>query len=135
MAAIFQVTEDGEKLILAEAITNILNSGTIALFVNNVTPTPSFTLGSFVEPSWAGYARESGVTWSTPALTGSIAYTDSGTLTFPVTSGGTGTTCYGYFVVNPGNTLVVFAEKFDIPITVVDGVDIVITIRFRLRNP
>lgn len=135
MAAVFQISDEGVLALLAASVTNVVIPGSVALFTNNFTPVPSMIPGSFTEATWTGYSRASSVPWTTPALTGDIAYSDSGTLTFTVTSGGTGNTCYGYFVMNDVNSHVIFAERFDVPITVVDGVAIVITIRFRFRNP
>lgn len=135
MAAVFKIPNGGLVAQLDALILELIGPGSVGLFVNDYTPVAGSNVASFTEASWSGYARETAVSWTSAAITSDIAYTDSGTLTFTVTSGGTGTNCYGYFVADLGNTICLFAERFDTPIAVVDGVDIVVTIRYRQRNP
>lgn len=108
----------------------------VRLWTAGPTPTPGGTNPAlWTEPTWVGYARQTLGTLSAAALTGNVGYTDSGVLSFPVTSGSAGQTVLGYIVTDSGGSAVKFASQLNTPITPVDGFPVVLQIRLRLRNP
>jgi hypothetical protein len=134
VAAVFSIPRD-QLLDNLDAIISGQLAGSIChLYWTTVTPTPASVVGDFSEVVWTGYAPQSTNTWSSAALVGDIAFTDSGLMSFPVTSGGTGNTVFGYYVTDAGGTVLRFAELLNTPITVLNGVPIQLRIRYRNRN-
>jgi len=126
------VLPDNLDAVLAEAD---FSGAEVHLFVASVVIDDDMSTGDFSEASWTGYNAQSVGTWSAAALDGSIAFSDTDLLTFTVTSGGTGTDVFGYYVTDTGGTNVLFAEQFDTEVPVTDGIPFQLIVRFRMRNP
>jgi hypothetical protein len=100
---------------------------TLKLYVNDVTPGDSDTAGTYTEMSTQGYAAKTltAGSWTVLATSAALALYAEQTWTFDGTGGST--TVYGYFVVEAGGVLL-WAERFGAPITIVDnGDDIAVT--------
>jgi len=136
MAAVFQVDKGQLQVNLNEIIGGSnMAAAKCHLFVTAVTPDPSMVPGDFTEATWTGYSPQDTGSWSSAALDGNIAFTESDLMSFTVTSGGTGTDVHGYYVTDSSSSNVLFAEQFDTPIPVIDGVPFQLLIRYRNRNP
>lgn len=118
------VANAGEEL----ALKNFLNhtapqNQVLKLFVNNVTPAEGDTAASYTEMSTQGYASKAltGTSWTvTPGAPSSASYAQQ-TWTFDGTGGAT--TVYGYFVVQAVSGILMFAERFASPPTIVNNGD------------
>lgn len=99
---------------LADYISDRLNTTHyyFRLYTNNTTPGTATVLGDFTEATFTGYAAVSGsgLTWSTPALSGHIGQTNATNIVFNNTSGSP-VTVYGVFVTDLGVTKLYFAER------------------------
>lgn len=111
------------------------NGCTAHLFVADITPSVSDTAGTYStsEASWTGYTAQS-IFFGGATNDGTEAYADITPVSFTVTSGGTGTTVYGYYILESGGTLVC-AERVVTPVSVTDGVPVVLDLRLGLENP
>lgn len=127
-------SDSGVQLCLTDYRADDMGGYVVRLYVNNFTPTPSSSYSLFTEAFWSSYAYQT-PTWSAVAMSGDIAYTDSGVLTFPVGAGDGGVTVYGVFVTDPALSDWYHAVKFDTPIVTVGGFDIQLNVRVRVRNP
>lgn len=118
------VPDTGETL----ALKNFLNHTApqdqlLKLFVNNVTPAEGDTAASYTEMSTQGYASKAltGTSWVvTPGAPTSAAYAQQ-TWTFDGTGGST--VVYGYYVVQASSGVLMFAERFGTPPTIVNNGD------------
>lgn len=135
MAEVFQYTTSFETDSLDDLRVDWA-SYVVRLFTNNHTPLPTDTSpATYTEPTWVGYARQTLGALTAAALVSSVAYTDSGVISFPVTSGSAGQTVYGYCVTDAGGVAVKWASLLATPIIPVDGFPVLLQIRLRLRNP
>lgn len=118
------VPNAGEEL----ALKNFLNhtapqDQTLKLYVNDVSPAEASTAATFTEMSTQGYASKAltGTSWVvTPGAPSSAAYAQQ-TWTFDGTGGST--VVYGYFVVQGTSGILMFAERFGTPPTIVNNGD------------
>jgi hypothetical protein len=99
---------------LNDFITDRLNASGkyyFRLYTNNVTVSTSTVLGDFTEATFTGYAAVQGsaVSWSAAALTGHVAFSNAGNMTF-TNSSGSPVTVYGIFVTDSGKTKLYFVE-------------------------
>lgn len=118
------VPDTGETL----ALQNFLNHTApqdqlLKLFVNNYTPVEGSVAADFTEMSTQGYASKAltGTSWVvTPGAPTSAAYAQQ-TWTFDGTGGST--VVYGYYVVQASSGVLMFAERFGTPPTIVNNGD------------
>ena len=98
------VPDVGENEI-AKRFLNSENS-VLKLYTNDYTPVEGSTVGSFIECAVAGYAEKTltASSWSIISDTGSYAEQEF----LPTTA----VSCYGYFVTNAAETIVLWAERF-----------------------
>lgn len=89
---------------------------TLKLYVNDYTPVEGSVAGDFTEMSTQGYAAKT----LTAASWSSGAYAQQ-TWTFDGTGGST--IVYGYFVIDAGTGVIMFAERFGTPPTIVNNGD------------
>ena len=114
------VTDSGKAIALQRFLAE---DETLKLFVNNVTPAEGDTAASYTEMSTQGYASKAltGTSWTvTPGAPSSASYAQQ-TWTFDGTGGAT--TVYGYFVVQAVSGILMFAERFASPPTIVNNGD------------
>lgn len=113
-----------------------LDGASVGLTTTTHTPAAADVKATYtaLEASWVGYSAQSSGTWSTPNIDGSNrAVMYSQLLTYTVTSGGTGSTVYNYFVYN--GTELHHAELLSPTITVTDGIPITLLLRYWVQNP
>jgi len=93
------------------------------LFSNDVTPTDTFTLASFTEASFTGYAAVSVAPgdWDAPTVVSDVGQIDKTTPPVFTCTGGSPQDVYGWYLVDPGASLVLFTQRFDAPRTMVMG--------------
>lgn len=88
----------------------------LLLWVNDITPNELTTLAHLEEPTWGGYSRVTldPATWTAPFLEAHEARSDYGTdpVEFPNVGGPTETP-RGFAIFDPGNGVLVYAERFD----------------------
>lgn len=128
-------TNDGlfaASMATKEAVFEICKIG---LFTNNHTPSPGDTIGDYDEPTWTGYVRQGPATWSTPDIVADVALTSPGEVHWEVGGSPGAETVIGWFLVDEDNGLVIFAEKLTTAIVPTLGVDVVIDVTMRFRNP
>lgn len=93
------------------------------LFVNNIVPNLSTLLANLTEAAWSGYAAVP-QNWTDFTIFGVAAHNGFGLappISFSNTSGAT-VTAYGYFVTDPGNTLLLAVALFDgAPVSIPTG--------------
>lgn len=118
MAAGFLPNEgigDQLKYILSAPIPGVL-SWEMWLFRNNITPTPATILDDLEEANFQGYSRATldRESWTEPVVNDGCAHSTFGTdpLVWTVT-GGPEQTLYGYALVDPGNGVIRFIQRFD----------------------
>lgn len=131
----FLIVNEGLEPMLEEIRAGLLASAEVGLYTNTHAPAAGDNVGVYTEPVWVGYARVVGPTWSAVAFDGNIAFTEAEGLTYLVGSAPGAATVQGYFVTDSSGTLLLFAESFAGPVTPTEGVDMLLTVRFRFRNP
>lgn len=96
----------------------VLDGVKVALFKNDLLPTPFSKLADFTEADFTGYARSAVLTWGsafTDAAMNAIAV--AGSIQFNCTGSTTGNIIYGYYVITPGTPdELQFAERFPSPV-------------------
>lgn len=118
------ISEAGRKKLLTDKANGTLTGATVGLFTGTHTPGESDTLSTYtaLEAAWTGYARQTISPWGTATtISGNKAQIVSSTMLFTVTSGGTGVSVYGYFVIV--GTDWIFAESFAAAVPMTDGVN------------
>ena len=108
------VPNAGEEIALDRFLKT--SDETLKLFVNDYTPVEGSVAGDFTEMSTQGYAAKT----LTAASWSSGAYAQQ-TWTFDGTGGST--IVYGYFVIDAGTGVIMFAERFGTPPTIVNNGD------------
>lgn len=85
----------------------------VRLYQNNYTPAPGggFTLATFVQATFDGYADQDLDAWGVPALVGSAGYVEHAVVTWTPTGTTTPNTIYGYVVYDPTDNTVLWAER------------------------
>lgn len=94
--------------IRAKFNVDVLN---IHLFVNNLTPARTNVLGDFSEANFSGYAIQAVPTWGAPAVASHVATSQPAGVVFTVGVGGVSNNVYGYFVTDPGNSVLYWSER------------------------
>jgi hypothetical protein len=101
----------------------------VKLFKNNYWPTDTDSVGNYTEADFSGYAG--GLTpagWSVPSNQFGMAQSSATPLVYQNDGGGVANDIFGYFVVNAGNTKLLWAERFPMPVTLAaDGDRITLT--------
>jgi len=131
----FLIPDEGLEALLQDIIDNVLPTAKVHLFTNTHTPAAGDTVADYTEPTWPGYAAASGVVWSGPVVTSSIAYTDSDLIEYAVTGSPGAEVVRGYYVTDSTSAILYFAENIASPVTPVVGIDVQLQVRFRFRNP
>jgi hypothetical protein len=92
----------------------------------------STVLADFTECNFTGYVAKTltSTSWSPAATVAGITSTNYPTQSW--TCGATGNTVLGYYVVDPGGTVVLFAEAFSTSRTLVSGDTLNLTLNFTL---
>lgn len=86
----------------------------IALFVNNLTPTPTSVIGDFTKPSWSGYADQDLDSWpAATTLVGGEANITHPNVTFAYTGVAVDVTVYGVVVFDPTDNAVLEVVKYE----------------------
>lgn len=94
------------------------------LFKSNTTPTTSSVLGDFTESDFAGYASQTIITWTAPAMAAHVASMVAAARTFTRSSTGASQNIYGYYVTDNGSTILLWAERdANAPIVVINNGD------------
>jgi hypothetical protein len=88
-----------------------LNAVTCHLYQNDVTPTSTSDVATFVEADYGGYATQPIVWGATFMNPDGNAETNGESLQFQPSSSATPNSIYGYFVTDTGGALM-FAERF-----------------------
>lgn len=106
---------------------------TLRLFTNDFTPSSSSTSTSFTECTMTGYSAVtlSRSSWGTPAIVnGAAVSTYGGSISFSCT-GGSGATCYGWYVLGGTHTTTcMMASRFDLPFVFTSGTTLNLTLTF-----
>ena len=115
-----------------------LNGVKMGLYVSNTTPGPATILTDLTEATWTGYAQSGAITWGGVAINGAgdaeIVGPREQFLSTGVTS--PAQINYGYFIVDGAGTTLIFAERFDTPVTIsVAAQYINVVPKFVLSNP
>jgi hypothetical protein len=71
---------------------------TLHLYTNNVTPDDTFTVGSFTEATFLGYASVALAGWTVPTVAAHLASTTANPITFTAT--GAYQSIYGWYVTD-----------------------------------
>lgn len=88
-----------------------LNTLTLRLFANNITPADTDVVGDYTEATFTGYAAIATVSWGAAYLNANnIAQIDEIVRTFTQTGTTVVNNIYGYYLTAPGGALV-FAER------------------------
>lgn len=105
-----KIPNSGEVLVL-QALVSYLNTLTLHLYQNDVTPTDAWTIASVVEATFPGYAAVVPGTFGA-AFTNSAnqAESDAALVTFTSTGASPANTIFGYYLTNPAGALV-YAER------------------------
>lgn len=88
----------------------------LLLFVNDLEPDEDTVLADIEEPTWGGYARVTldPATWTAPFLEAHEVRSDYGTEPVEFANdGGPTETPHGFGIFDPGNGVLVYAERFD----------------------
>ena len=116
-----QIYPDAALITLLQRI--VTPSVTVRLFVNNVTPDRSLTLGGLTEAGWTGYAAQNvlAAAFTLTGVAGHVGGITAAAVSFSNTSGGS-QSAYGYFVTDASGSFLLWAARFDgAPITQPDG--------------
>lgn len=113
MAGVFIL--DGEGVFLNSAAQNL--DMHIHLYTNNHTPVNATdTISNYTEAGFHGYASIllSGTSWGSPSVVSGKQQVTQADVTFNFTSGGSTSpvVCYGYYLTDVGDTVVIAAELF-----------------------
>lgn len=111
---------NGKKAKLLEQVRAYLNTLEYHLFVNAHVPADADTVVVYSEPADTGYAKKSAVGFTASYLNGlNQGETDAPNITFgPFTLSAGGFTIQGYYVVDPADGALVYAEAATTPFTV-----------------
>src|SRR4051794_24675060 len=101
-------------LFIAQASTNLR----VRLFKNNYTPIATTVVGDLTEANFSGYAAVTPSFGSSATVTSKGTITDGSSRDFTHNGGATSNTVYGYYVTyESGGSTLLWAEKFDNPLT------------------
>jgi len=96
----------------------------VKLFTNDFAPSPTTLLADFTEATFTGYAEATIATWGDTINTGTARAGSTAQATFTAGAiAGPGETCFGYYVTNAGETLVLFSERFEESVQFVNEFD------------
>ena len=86
---------------------------TLKLYKNNITPASTDTAATYTEATFTGYAalNLTGSTWTTNTASSPAVNTYTAQ-TFTSTAGSQNESEYGYFVIQQGSGLLLYAERF-----------------------
>jgi hypothetical protein len=110
---------------LLAMLQDIVTTGGIDyhLFTNNVTPDLTFTLTSFVEAAWGGYAIQNVLpaAFTIQSVSGHVGTLIAAPVTFVNTSGST-QNAYGYFITRHSDGMFRGCARFDgAPAVILNG--------------
>jgi hypothetical protein len=113
------ILANGKKAKLLEQERTYLNTLTLKLFINNITPADADVVAAYTQCADGGYAGVTNVGFTAATLNGSnqgqvIAPAITWTFTFSVG----GFTVYGYYMTDPADSTLVLAERAPSPFTV-----------------
>jgi len=121
------VPQDGTMVLLEKLRDLYLSASTFMhLFKNNYSPVETSVLGDFTESTFPGYAAGLSA-WNTAAfLNGSgKAEIDADSATVFTCSGSASESAYGYYVMDPTDTELLWAERFASPVVISTAGDFV----------
>lgn len=98
----------------------------VKLYKNNYVPVDASTLANFTISTFTGYAdfNVDRADFGSPAIVANVAYETAGVIpSYTCTAGGP-EDCYGWLMVGVVSGKVLAAEKFPLPISVVNGLTI-----------
>ena len=125
------VANVGENIINDRWVASIGANISLRLFQNNYTPVAASVIGNFTIATFPGYASLVPAFGASVTVGGKGTITDAAARVFTCTGGGAVQTIYGYYVVDTANAQVIYAERFDNPVPIVNNGDsITITLVF-----
>jgi len=92
-------------------IDELLEGAIMHLYKNNLVPSSGTVLGDFTEADYTGYAPLTITGWSAPVMSGVNAITSPGPQDFVAGVICTPNDIYGYYVTDPTDTFLIFAER------------------------
>jgi len=106
-----KVVDVGNKKNLDRLTTAWGNNAILKLFKNNITPAAGDTLATYTECDFSGYAASNCTGWSAAATVSGRASSTAAQKTFTHNTGLTANDIYGYYVVDPDTTTLLWAER------------------------
>lgn len=112
----------------------LLKTAKVAIYVNNLNPTPETVAADLTEASWTGYNRSSTVTWGLPVVSNStgLPAIAGDAKTFSVTTQpDPAQVAYGYAIITTVTAVdhLLAVAPFDTPLQLADGTEVIITPR------
>lgn len=120
--------------VTADAVAGILTANKVALFQNNIIPTPATPLVDYTEATYSGYAKEA-VTWLAPTVADDGVVEVIGIVgEFRPTSSVVVNSIYGILLVDTTGAILYVAARFDNPPLPMNSTldNIVVTLRVRI---
>jgi hypothetical protein len=109
------------KTLLAPLVTDEAYS--LRLYTNDYTPAAGSVLGNFLETGFAGYYRRDLLrsSWGVPTIIAGRASSSYAVDPLEWTCTAGPVTLHGYYVVAPASGVVAWAERFNVPRTLLTG--------------
>jgi len=117
-----------------EAVTGVLLANKVALYQNDIIPTPNRPLGDYTEADYSGYAKEA-ITWSAATLADDGSVEVLGIVgAFRPTPSPIVNSIYGLMLVDTTGVILYAAARFDAPPLPMNSTldAIVVTVRVRI---
>lgn len=104
----------------------------LKLFQNNYTPVDSTVTADFTEANFTSYTSKSlaRATWNDATTVSGAAVSTYGSSPQTWTCGTTGNTIYGYYIVGATDNITRWAQRFDNPIVLTNGLTLGVTPTF-----
>lgn len=122
--ALVAVNVGVQEILLRALNKNTPDNVKLRLFKSNTTPAETDTTATYTEADFTGYSSVTltGASWSATNADPSVAsYAEQ---TFTSSAGSQSQSVYGYYVVNNGGTVLLWAERFsDGPYVIVNNGD------------
>jgi len=134
------VPDEGEKELLDKMLKDALSVNedyVLKLFKNDFTPANTTSAGSLTEADFTNYVAITltRATWNVAVTNGSNkAETSYNTSPQSWTSGTTGNTIFGYYIIGATSTAVLWAERFATARVLSDGDVLNLTPKFTLNS-
>ena len=121
--------------VTADALAGVLTANKVALYQNDIIPTPNRPLGDYTEATYSGYAKEA-ITWSAPTLADDGSVEVLGIVgEFRPTSSVVVNSIYGLMLVDTTGAILYAAARFDAPPLPMNSTldAIIVTVRVRIK--